>query len=99
MEASRSSRRVEPFRLLAADVFVTDEDRDYSVVAVEPVNPNGVDLSRYGVLRLVRASGKALEGECVSIVQHPRGNTKHAAVRENQVTWLDDDWERGAEPF
>ena len=40
---------------------------------------------KFGSLKLINRSGKALLGERVSIIQHPQGNTKQIAIRENEV--------------
>lgn len=73
--------RFEPERL-----FVTDEALDFTLVAVAPGAADGVDLDRYGFVPLIAGSGKALLGEAVSIIQHPRGAPKAIAIRANQVT-------------
>jgi endonuclease G len=79
-------RPTRNFRLEPERLFITDEALDFSLVAVAPVAAEGVKLEQYGYTRLIAASGKALLGECVSIIQHPSGAPKAIAIRSNQVT-------------
>jgi endonuclease G len=79
-------RPTRNFRLEPERFFVTDEGLDFSLVAVAPVAAEGVELGQYGYVPLIAGSGKALLGECVSIIQHPAGAPKAIAVRANQVS-------------
>jgi endonuclease G len=79
-------RPTRNFRLEPERLFVTDEALDFSLVAVAPVAAEGIELKQYGHMRLIAGSGKALLGECVSIIQHPSGAPKAIAIRANQVT-------------
>jgi endonuclease G len=79
-------RPTRNFRLEPQRLFITDKALDFSLVAVSPVAAEGVKLEQYGYTRLIAASGKALLGECVSIIQHPAGAPKAIAIRSNQVT-------------
>ncbi|MFF5158364.1 endonuclease [Streptomyces sp. NPDC000348] len=71
---------LEPLRF-----FVTDRALDYSLVAVAPHGSRGEDLSSFGRLVLSEAEGKVVIGEFVNIIQHPRGEPKQIALRENQI--------------
>jgi endonuclease G len=62
--------------------FVNDEERDFALVAV--AGREG-DLAQYGLNRLIAAQGKAVVGDFVTIVQHPRGDKKQVALRENGI--------------
>src|SRR6185369_4011734 len=42
-------------------------------------------LSGYGSLRLLEAEGKAIVGELMNIIQHPNGEPKQLALRENKL--------------
>jgi endonuclease G len=66
--------------------FVADDDLDFAVVAVAPVSTAGARLDDRGYLRLNGESGKAKEGDFVTIVQHPDGLPMRIALRENEVT-------------
>ncbi|WP_427969801.1 trypsin-like peptidase domain-containing protein [Altererythrobacter sp.] len=67
------------------DVYWSSVDADYAFCSVELVNANGVNLENYGHLKLISESGKALNFEPVSIVQHPGGNPKAIAVRNSFI--------------
>ncbi|MFF3454916.1 endonuclease [Streptomyces sp. NPDC002730] len=73
------------FQLEPQRFFVTDRDLDFSVVAVAERNPQGEALSSFGWLPLSGAEGKVILGEFVNIIQHPRGEPKQLALRENQI--------------
>jgi endonuclease G len=79
-------RPIHNFRFEPERLFLTDDTLDFALVAVAPVASDGVKLERYGYMPLIAGSGKALLGEAVSIIQHPRGAPKAIAIRANQVT-------------
>jgi endonuclease G len=62
--------------------FLADEERDCALVAVRAA-PG--ELAPFGFNRLIEAEGKAIIGEYVTIVQHPRGEKKQVALRENKI--------------
>jgi endonuclease G, mitochondrial len=62
--------------------FVADEERDCALVAVRAAEG---ELAPFGYNRLIEAEGKAIIGEFVTIVQHPRGEKKQIALRENKI--------------
>lgn len=74
---------LEPLRF-----FVTDRALDFSLVAVAPHGAQGEALASFGRLVLSEAQGKVVIGEYVNIIQHPRGEPKQIALRENQVVDL-----------
>ncbi len=59
----------------------SDGQLDYALVAVAP-EPG---LAAYGWLPLIEDPGKLLVREAVTIIQHPNGEPKQLAVRNNQV--------------
>jgi endonuclease G len=63
--------------------FATDPTLDYSVVAVRP--SSGEALSSFGFTRLIEQEGKVLVGEYLNIIQHPNGEPKQLALRENRL--------------
>ncbi len=77
----KTSERFE----LTDELFLTDEELDFTFVSVAPVGSRGTKIDDYGRMRLVRESGKALKGEEVSIIQHPEGLPKQIAIRESTV--------------
>lgn len=80
-EASGELQTTQCFALAPQEFFLTDQELDYSLVAV--VDDGGLDA--YGWLPLIEDSGKVLVGEKVNIIQHPNGEPKQLAIRNNQV--------------
>jgi endonuclease G, mitochondrial len=62
--------------------FLADEALDFAIVAVGAAADQ---LAPFGFNRLIESEGKALLGEFVTIVQHPRGDKKQVVLRENQI--------------
>lgn len=77
------------FNLLPSQLFWTSPELDVTFVTVASFAEDGTHLSDFGYLPLVSGSGKALDGEFVSIIQHPNGEPKQIVVRENQIMTLD----------
>ncbi len=75
-------RPVRAFRLDPGRFFVADEDLDFALVAVQA---SADDLAAFGYNRLIGTEGKAIVGDFVTIVQHPQGDKKKVALRENRV--------------
>jgi V8-like Glu-specific endopeptidase len=65
-----------------AAFFTTDKALDFSLVALKGDVPR---IASYGWNGLSAAEGKIIVGEYVSIIQHPSGERKQLALRENQV--------------
>jgi endonuclease I/V8-like Glu-specific endopeptidase len=65
--------------------FVTSRELDFSVVAVAEQNDAGIALSGFGWLPMIEQEGKAIKGELVNIIQHPNGEPKQLALRENRI--------------
>lgn len=76
------------FALEPGRFFVTDQDLDFTLVAVADRSPGGDALDGFSWLRLSEAQGKVILGEKVNIIQHPNGEPKQLALRENQVVDL-----------
>ncbi len=79
--AGGEMRASEVFPLAPEELFLSDAELDYSLVAVAP-RPG---LAAYGWLPLIADTGKLLVGEAVNIIQHPNGEPKQLAIRHNQV--------------
>lgn len=88
-DAAFEPRPSKLFRLRPEELFFTSRSLDFSFVALAPAASDGTLLSTYGYLRLADEPDQLQEGEFVSIIQHPSGNTKHAALRQNRVIWSD----------
>jgi endonuclease G, mitochondrial len=70
------------FALRASSFFINDQELDYALVAVAPISDDGrTPLSRYGYHRL----GSDSEiGRWMTIIQHPSGQPRQFAIRENE---------------
>lgn len=74
------------FRLLPDQLFFLSEALDFCVVAVEAQSVDGRNrLADYPYLPLLEVTGKSIEGEWLTIVQHPAGERKQLCVRENRL--------------
>ena len=62
--------------------FVADRALDFAIVAL--ADPNGAASDRTSI-RLISESGKALVGEPVNIIQHPRGRPQKIAIKNNEI--------------
>lgn len=62
--------------------FVNDQERDFALVAVAGTDQQ---LSAYGWNPLIEAQGKAVIGDFATIVQHPGGEKKQIALRDNRI--------------
>ena len=86
VEAPRRAYNLTPSRL-----FFTDSGLDCSFVEVAPRSFEGMPLMEFGHLPLIPASGKAIDGEWVSMIQHPGGQPKQIAIRDSQIVTLTDE--------
>lgn len=66
--------------------FITNRQLDFTLIGVaESSNNSSRSLSEFGWLHLDGTAGKTLEGEYLTIIQHPNGERKQLCVRENKV--------------
>lgn len=73
---------------LRPDVFfVTDRALDFTVVAVAS-EAGGRSLDEFGWNPLIEVEGKVIVNEPLNIVQHPNGEHKQLALRENRLVDL-----------
>lgn len=79
-----------PFKLLPETFFMTDAVLDFTLVAVAEISDSGVKARNYGWTQLIGAQGKALIGENVNIVQHPKGEPKQIVMRSNELVDLNE---------
>lgn len=75
-------RPVRAFGLDPDRFFVTDQTLDFALVAVKATAD---ELRPFGFNRLISSEGKAIVGDFVTIIQHPRGGKKQVALRENRI--------------
>lgn len=79
------------FALEPAAFFLTDKHLDFTLVAVAE-RAGSRELAEFGWNQLIEAEGKVILGEAVNIIQHPSGEPKQLALRENQLIDLLDDF-------
>ncbi|MEI5908213.1 DNA/RNA non-specific endonuclease [Bacillus spongiae] len=92
LDLNYKERESKNFRFAPQRFFMTNQKLDFTLVAVDEVSGSGTHLSDFGYLPLKPQKGKALEGEHVSIVQHPSGAPKAIAIRENKITDIFEDF-------
>ncbi|MEC4813029.1 MAG: endonuclease [Scytonema sp. PMC 1069.18] len=79
------------YELDPTTLFITNEYLDYSLVAVK-ARPDSPPLSDFGWNSLIEEQGKVILGEYLNIIQHPEGEPKQVALRENRLVDLLDDF-------
>jgi endonuclease G, mitochondrial len=82
-------RRAVQYNLDPGQLFYTSTELDITLVAVAPMSDYGVPIERYGWLPLLPLSGKSVDGEWISIIQHPNGAAKQIAIHASQIIKLD----------
>ncbi len=80
------------FQLEPDKFFITDELLDFTIVAVKDESYDGKSVDDFGFIRLLANNEKIIEGEYVSIIQHPKGRAKSVTLRENQVSSIFDNY-------
>jgi endonuclease G, mitochondrial len=83
------------FNLEPAVLFYANKNLDFAIVAVSSVSQDGQhSLLDYGFLPLLDVPGKHSISEQVNIIQHPSGEKKQLALRENEIVDRDDNFLR-----
>ncbi len=77
-----SPRPVRAFELDPDTFYVSDRDLDFALTAVKGTPEQ---LQPFGFRSLTEAQGTVVIGEFTTIVQHPRGDKKMIALRENTL--------------
>ncbi|WP_131766122.1 DNA/RNA non-specific endonuclease [Candidatus Protofrankia californiensis] len=76
---------LQGFALAPQRFFLADTNLDCALIAVQATP---AQLATFGYNRLVEAEGKAIIGDFVTIIQHPQGEKKQVALRENRIVDL-----------
>lgn len=79
---------VHKFNLTPETFFLNNKDLDFALVAVAEASDKGRALTDYGYCPLIKDEGKIIKGNCVNIIQHPRGEMKQVVLRENRLVDL-----------
>ncbi|WP_099070335.1 DNA/RNA non-specific endonuclease [Nostoc linckia] len=91
MDISGRIREGKAFELTPTEAFITDSELDFTLVAVAEKSDDGeASLADYGFLRLDPTLHKVEPLEFVTIIQHPDGQPKQIAIRENKVLKIGD---------
>jgi len=81
---------MERFALKPEEFFLTDQSLDFTLVAIESRSAGGATLASFGFCPLIGAEGKILVRDPVNIIQHPKGELKQIAIRNNTLLDLPD---------
>lgn len=74
-------------------LFITDKDLDFTIIYVKQVSiSGGKNISDYGFIPVIETVGKAKEGDAVSIIQHPKGERKSIALRNNKIVQIQENF-------
>ncbi|NJM74285.1 MAG: hypothetical protein HC862_31865 [Scytonema sp. RU_4_4] len=91
MDISGKIHQGKAFELNPGEAFITDPELDFTLVAVAETSDDGnARLADYGFLRLDPTLHKVEPLEFVTIIQHPDGQPKQIAIRENKVLKIGD---------
>ncbi|KAB8330708.1 hypothetical protein SD80_029085 [Scytonema tolypothrichoides VB-61278] len=91
MDISGKIHQGKAFELTPEEAFITDPELDFTLVAVAETSDDGeTSLADYGFLRLDPTLHKVEPLEFVTIIQHPDGQPKQIAIRENKVLKIGD---------
>lgn len=86
LDAAGKKTSSDEFALDPDACYFTDETLDFAVVAVGAnVSGTKARLADFGFLPLDATPGKTLDGQHLTIIQHPSGERKQLAIRENQL--------------
>lgn len=79
---------------VTGDIFYTSprDELDFSFISIRVDNDAGDELEQFGQFALIEESGKAIKGEPVSIIQHPRGDRKTIALRDSVIEGVFEDY-------
>lgn len=73
---------ITEFELDSDRFYRSDQTLDFALVAVRA---DAAQLARFGHNTLMSAEGKAIVGDFATIIQHPEGEKKQIALRENRI--------------
>lgn len=83
------------FRINNKGLFITsdsDSGLDFTLIEVIPDVVNGKSLDDFGWNRLFGERGKAVTGEAMVVIQHPQGEVKKVALRNNKLLSIFEDF-------
>lgn len=81
------------FSIRGDQFYIADEHLDFALVAVDPTSQDGrTPLSQFGYHRLIAEPNKIRVGESMTLIQHPGGERRQFAIRENQLSQILDEF-------
>jgi|1186.fasta_scaffold75696_2 hypothetical protein len=86
-------RPPDQWPMAPVDLFVTDPELDYSLIAVA-TRDGKTPGEQYGHIPLIGQTGKAVIGEVLNVIHHPAGERKRVSIRFNRFVSQDDLWVR-----
>lgn len=91
MDLNGRIRDGKTFLLTPQESFLTDAELDFTIVAIaEHAEDGSTAIADYGFLRLDPTLNKIELEEFVTVIQHPGGQPKQIAIRENKVLQIGD---------
>ena len=92
LDLQGNPKPVTRFLLEPGKYFFNNLELDFALVYISerPIYGNG-NIDDFGFLRMYRVEGKINKGEAVSIIQHPSGQPKQIAIRENDLLSIESD--------
>lgn len=78
---------IRTFKTAPEHFFMTspDTELDFTIVALKRQSIKHVPLSIYPWTKLISTPGKSQDGDPLNIIQHPRGQFKQLAIRNNEL--------------
>ncbi len=83
--AEATSFSFDPDRL-----FFSDREHDFAIVAIGDRIAGDINLDSIPFCPLVRETNAVVTGERINIIQHPAGEPKQVAMRDNRAVGVDD---------
>ncbi len=81
------------FKLEPGKFFLAEQALDYALVAVAPAGSAGRTLDEFGFNRLIDNDTDLIaKGQFANIIQHPSGQPKQLAFRQNEIVGKVDDF-------
>ncbi len=104
LDATGFPKATTRFALDPRAFYLSDPGLDFTLVAVAAAPVHGPGrLDDFAYLPMLRAEGKINQGEFMSVIQHPSGQPKQIALRENEllkieerVLWYQSDTAQGS---
>lgn len=86
-DGQQVNTNTQVFKLDPKSFFITEKKLDFAVIAVSPIaiGQLQITIDSYGWNKLKPAKDKIFDAQHLSIIQHPKGERKMIAFRENRL--------------